>query len=124
MNARRILTSISAAVLVALAATQLAVGATKAPATTEPLRVLAVNVAITKAKLSLDQPGAGFSNVVQFRVRNRTSVARTFAIGGQRIRVAPNSTRILLIYFEIRGKYPYVSTATGQKTFRGVFNVV
>lgn len=124
MTVRRALIAISAPVLVALAAAQLAVGATRAPATTEPLRILAVNVGITKTKLTLDQPGAGFQNAVQFRVRNRTAVARTFAIGGQKVRVAPSGTRILLIWFEIRGKYAYVSTAPGQKTFRGVFNVV
>lgn len=109
--------------LAALAAAQVAVSAVQAPSTTEPLRIIAINVAITDAKLILDQRTVALLNVGQFRVRNRTAVARTFAIGGQKVRVAPKGNKVMLVYFDTRGKYAYASTAARQPTLRGVFIV-
>lgn len=111
-------------VLVALAAAQAAAGATAAPATTEPVQIMAVNVAVTADRVRLDHTGAGFDNTVQFRIRNGTPRARTFAIGGQKVRIPARAFRVLLVYFHSRGKYPYAVTPGPKTTYRGVFRIV
>ena len=108
----------------ALAATQLAVSATAAPTTTEPVRIVPVNVTLTAQRVALDITGVGFQNTVQFRVRNRSGIARTFAIGGQKLRVPPKGFRILLLFFDLRGKYPYTVTPGSKTAHRGIFRVV
>lgn len=105
-----------------LAAAQVAASAP--PLTTEPVQIVAVNVTLTDQRVALDVTGIGFQNTAQFRVRNRSATARTFAIGGQKLRVAPKGYRILLITFELRGKYPYAVTPGAKTTYRGVFRVV
>ena len=124
MRIRRAFTAVSALALVALAATQLAVGATPGPTTTEPVRIVPVNVTVTNQRVALDVTGVGFQNTVQFRVRNRSGVARTFAIGGQKLRVAPKGFRILLLFFDLRGRYPYTVTPGSKTAHRGFFRVV
>lgn len=119
-----ILRAIAGISVVALAATQLALGATAAPATTEPVRIVAVNVTLTDQRVALDVTGVGFQNTAQFRVRNRSEIARTFAIGGQKVRVAAKGYRILLLFFDVRGKYPYTVTPGSKTAHRGVFRVV
>ena len=110
--------------LVALAATQVATSASAAPTTTEPVRIVAVNVTLTDKRATLDVPGVGFQNTVQFRVRNRSAIARTFAIGGQKLKVAPKAFRILLLFFDVRGQYKYTVTPGSKTGHRGVFRVV
>ena len=124
MTIRRTFIGVSATALVALAMTQWAVGATNTPATTEPVRIVPINVTLTDARAAFDQKGAGFYNTVQFRVRNRSSIARTFAIGGQKLRVAPKGYRILLLFFDVRGKYPYTVTPRSTPAHRGTFLIV
>jgi len=124
MLIRRAFTAVSVLALVALAATQLAVGATPAPKTTEPVRIVPVNVTVTAQRVALDITGVGFQNTVQFRVRNRSGVARTFAIGGQKLRVPQKGFRILLLFFDLRGKYPYTVTPGSKTAHRGIFRVV
>lgn len=124
MVIRRVSTAVSALALVALAATQVAAGATAAPTTTEPVRIVAVNVTMTDQRVALDVTGIGFQNTAQFRVRNRSAIARTFAIGGQKLRVPPKGFRILLLTFDIRGKFPYAVTPGSKPAYRGVFRVV
>lgn len=121
MRIRHAITAVSA---LALVATQLAAGATSAPATTEPVLIVPVNVTLTDVRATLDTRGVGFQNTVQFRVRNRSAIARTFAIGGQKLRVGPRGYRILLIFFESRGTYPYTVTPGSKSGHRGIFRVV
>ena len=124
MSIRRAFTAVSVLALVALAATQLAVSAAAAPTTTEPVRIVPVNVTLTAERVALDITGVGFQNTVQFRVRNRSGIARTFAIGGQKLRVPPKGFRILLLFFDLRGKYPYTVTPGSKTAHRGIFRVV
>ncbi len=121
---RSFATAASGLALVALAATQVATSATRAPATTEPVQIVAVNVAVTATRVRLDHTGVGFDNTVQFRVRNQTSRSRTFAVGGQKVRIPARGRRVLLVFFHSRGKYTYAVTPGPKRTYRGVFRVV
>ena len=119
----RAFAGIGSAFAAALAAVVLAAGAAGAPRTTEPVRLVPVSVTLEAKRARLDHKAVGFESVVQFRIRNRTGSARTFAIGGQRVTVRARGYRVLLLQFELRGSYPYVSTGGGT-TYRGVFRVV
>lgn len=108
----------------ALVAGVLATGAAgAAPSTTEPILIYPVNVRLLDTGVKLDRQAVSFETVAQLKIRNRSRTTRTFAIGGFNVKIPRGSQRVLLLDFEIRGKYPYVSTG-GGKTFRGVLKVV
>lgn len=109
--------------MVALAAVQFAAGAAVAPRTTEPVRLVAINVTVTAARVKLDMQRIGFQNMAQFRIRNRTAIARTFSIGGQKMRVPANGYRIMLLLCDVRGSFRYTVTP-GTGAHRGTLLVV
>jgi hypothetical protein len=123
MTGRRALAAVLASIMVALAAVQFAAGAAVAPRTTEPVRLVPINVTVTAARVKLDMHRIGFQNMAQFRIRNRTAIARTFSIGGQKMRVAANGYRIMLLFCDVRGSFRYTVTP-GSSAHRGTFLVI
>jgi hypothetical protein len=119
------LTAVAALSASALAAGTLAAGAGGAPATTLPVQIVPLDVTITDEALRLQYKAVAFDSAVQFRIRNRTRAVRSFAIGGQRVKVRAKGYRVLLLQFEIRGAFPYSSSGPkGSKTLKGVLRVV
>ena len=58
----------------------------------------------------------------QFRVRKTTAKRRTFSLASRLIVVPARRDRFLVIYFDARGRYTYVSR-TPQKAIRGTFRI-
>lgn len=126
MSARRLVAGVSALGATALAAGTLAAGAVgAAPSTTEPVRIYPVDVTLTESKVTFNHHAIPFQSAAQFRLRNTTRANRTFSLGGQRVTVRARGARILILIFEIRGRFPYVSAGPkGTKPVRGVVRVV
>jgi hypothetical protein len=107
------------AVLGAFAALALPAAST---ATTEP-------VALVNVKISLSAHGVRFSdthvprgNYTQFHVRNTTAARRVFTLAGRSIVVPARRVRLLVLFFDTRGRYGYASRAGGS-VIRGTFRV-
>jgi hypothetical protein len=128
MSARGLIAGVSALGVTALAAAVLAagaVGATSAPRTTEPVQIYPVDVRLSETNVKFNHFAIPFDAAAQFRIRNTTRANRTFSIGGQRVVVRARGARILIIIFEIRGRFPYVSAGPkGTKPVRGVLRVI
>ena len=127
MRARGLIAGVSALGATALAAAALtagAVGAT-APATTEPVQIYPVNVTLTETAVRINHFAIPFDAAAQFRLRNTTGANRTFSIGGQRVTVRAKGSRILILIFDIRGRWPYVSAGPkGTRPVRGAVRVI
>jgi hypothetical protein len=109
----------------ALAVGLLAAGARGAPATTQPADIHIIDVTVTNARAQLAPGRVVFQSIVEFRVRNRTAVVRTFKIGGLQTRIRAQGAGILLMHFPERGKFPYAFVGPkGSQPLRGVFRVV
>ena len=127
MGTRRLTVGVSALGATALAAGTLAAGAVGArqPATTEPVQIYPVDVTLTASAVKFNHVAIPFQAAAQFRLRNTTPANRTFSIGGQRVVVRARGARILIMIFDIRGRFPYVSAGPkGTRPVRGVVRVV
>lgn len=128
MSAQRLITRAAALAASALAAATVVAGAGGAtrPSTTEPVRIYPFGITIQEETVKLPSPAViPFESFAQFRIHNTTPHHRTFSIGGQTVTVRSKGSRILIIEFNLRGKYAYVSKGPkGAKVFRGVIRVI
>jgi hypothetical protein len=107
------------AVLLALGAVAFPAGAA---ATTEPSLIIGVEVALTRTSVTLSPKQAARGQYVQFRVRNTSTARRLFSLAGKTIAVPARKDRLLVIFFDARGRYAYVSRGAGT-AIRGIFRV-
>jgi hypothetical protein len=91
-------------------------------ATTAPSLIVAVKVTLTPEAVRFSAKRAPRGNYVQFDVRNTTAKRRTFSLAGRTIAVPARRRRLLVVFFDARGRYPYVSR-TSQTAIRGIFRV-
>lgn len=91
-------------------------------ATTAPSLVVPVKVTLTPQAVRFSAKWAPRGNYVQFNVRNTTAKRRTFSLAGRTIAVPARRGRFLVILFDARGRYVYVSR-TSQTAIRGIFRV-
>ena len=127
MGTGRLTAGVSALGATALAAVTLAAGAADAggPATTEPVRIYPVDVTLTATAVKFNHVAIPFQAAAQLRIRNTTPANRTFSLGGQRVTVRAKGARIMILIFEIRGRFPYVSAGPkGTRPVRGVLRVI
>ena len=99
----------------------LALAAT-AGATTEPTLIVGVKVSLGKRAVSLSPSRVSRGMYVQFAVRNTTRTRRVFSVAGRSIVVPALRHRLLVLFFDARGRYRYVSRGGGT-ALRGVFVV-
>jgi hypothetical protein len=128
MSAKGLIAGVSALGVTVLAAAVLAasaVGANAAPRTTEPVQIYPVDVTLSEKSVKFNHFAIPFDAAAQFRIRNTTRANRVFSLGGQRVTVRAKGARILIIIFDIRGRFPYVSAGPkGTKPVRGHLRVV
>jgi hypothetical protein len=110
------------AAAVAVAALALGGTATRGQATTAPELLLNIDVALHAKTVGFTPKSARRGNYVQFRVTNWTAKRRTFRLAGRYIVVPARKARFIAVEFDRRGKYQYVSRATGS-TVKGIFKV-
>ena len=123
MMRRGLRTALTGLVVLALAAVVTVASATGASTTTEPIMIVPIQVSLTNQQAVLDDKVVDRGSVVQFRIRNKSSVKRTFTIGGFQAAVKPHGNATILISFDTRGKFPYVSRAA-TSVHRGFLRVV
>jgi hypothetical protein len=107
------------AVLGALVALAVPAAAT---ATTEPVALVNIRVSLAANRVSFDVKQVPRGNYGQFHVRNTTATRRVFTLAGRSIVVPARGLRLLVLFFDTRGRYPYVSRGSGT-ALRGVFRV-
>ena len=112
----RLALSVAALVLVVAAV------AGSASATTQPSTIVGVDVGLTRNAVTLSSKQAERGQYVQFRVRNMSTVRRTFSLAGKTIAVPAHRNRLLVIFFDARGGYRYVSRGAGT-TVHGTFRI-
>jgi hypothetical protein len=93
-----------------------------AAATTIPSLIVNVKVTLTPHAVSFSAKRAARGNYVQFRVRNTTAKRHTFSLASRTIVVPARRDRLLVIFFDARGRYKYVSR-TPQKAINGTFRI-
>ena len=94
-----------------------------ASATTEPSLTVRIDVGLTGKQVKLSQSSVRRGYYVQFRVRNTTLTRRTFSVAGRTIRVPAKKSRLMVVDFLVRGRYPYVSRGTSSSAVHGLFRV-
>lgn len=100
-------------------------GARSAPATTQPANIHVIEVTFTNTRAQLAPSRVVFESIVEFRIRNRSTLARTFKIGGLQTKIRAQGAGVLLLHFPVRGKFPYVVVGPkGSQPLTGVFRVV
>jgi hypothetical protein len=109
--------------LVALAVLLMVVAVPSGAATTLPSLIVHVNVALQPNAVTLSAKSVRRGNYVEFKVRNTTAKQRRFSVAGRTITVPPKRYRLLVISFDVRGKYRYVSRAAAGTALRGTFVV-
>jgi hypothetical protein len=92
-------------------------------ATTQPDLIVGVNVSLKPNSVTLSQKQVRRGYYVQFKVRNATPGRRLFSLAGRTIAIPAKKLRYLVISFEVRGKYGYVSRPAGGSGVRGTFTV-
>jgi len=107
------------ALLTAIAALAVPVAAS---ATTEPVALVNVRVSLTAQRVSFDVKQVPRGNYAQFHVRNTTATRHVFTLAGRSIVVPARGLRLLVLFFDVRGRYGYSSRAGGT-TIRGLFRV-
>ena len=102
----------------------LAVAVPSAPATTRPSLIVGVNVSLKPDAVTLSSKQVRRGYYVQFKVRNSTASRRIFSLAGRTIVVPAQKFRYLVISFDARGKYQYVSRPhASANAIRGTFTV-
>ncbi len=94
-----------------------------ASATTEPSLTVRIDVGLTAKQVKLSQSSVRRGYYVQFRVRNTTLTRRTFSVAGRTIRVPAKKSRLMVVDFLVRGRYPYVSRGPSSSAIHGLFRV-
>jgi hypothetical protein len=94
-----------------------------AVATTQPDLIVGVDVALKAHAVTLSAKQVRRGYYVQFRVRNTTPSARTFSLAGRKISIPAKKLRYLVISFDVRGKYHYVSRPASGAAVGGTFSV-
>jgi hypothetical protein len=107
------------AVLLALGAVALPAGAA---ATTEPSIVVGVDVSLAPHTVRVSPSAVRRGTYVRFNVRNTTSSRHVFRLAGRSIAVPARRNRFLVLFFDYRGRYTYMSRGSGT-TVRGIFRV-
>jgi hypothetical protein len=100
-----------------------ALTAPSALATTQPDLIIGVNVSLKEHVVTLSQRTVRRGYYVQFKVRNTTSKRRLFTLAGRTIAVPAQKFRYLVINFDVRGTYRYVSRPAAGGPVRGTFVV-
>ena len=134
VTARILVLSLLASLAVLLPAAQ---GAAR-PTTTEPTEIVDFNVALRDSGITVT-PNVGLRGTAgRFVVRNFGKKAHTFTVGNDKVVVLhkaglstglmrPKSrAKILLLFFDYRGKLQYRSIAPGDRTnprMRGFFTI-
>jgi hypothetical protein len=109
--------------LIALVLLMLVVAVPSGTATTLPSLILRVNVSLKPSVVTLSAKKVRRGNYVEFNVRNTTAKRRVFSVAGRTIAVPAGKNRLLVISFDVRGKYRYVSRGTAGKPVGGTFVV-
>jgi hypothetical protein len=107
------------AIAAALAALAVPAAAT---ATTEPVALVNVRVSLGPHRVSFDVKQVPRGNYAQFHVRNTTSSRHVFTLAGRRIVVPARSLRLLVLFFNVRGRYGY-SSRGADGVVRGTIRV-
>jgi hypothetical protein len=125
MNRLTTCAAVFAASALAAATVVAGAGGATGPGTTEPVQIYPFAITLQEDAIKLEHHAIPFDSFAQFRIRNTTGHVRSFSIGGQTVKVRAKGGRILIIQFNARGKYPYVSKGPkGTKTFRGSIPVI
>ena len=106
--------------LVALA---LVVAVPTGMATTEPDLLVGVDVALKPDAVTLSSTHVKRGHYVEFKLRNTTTSRRMFSLAGRTVTVPPRKFRFLVIMFDFRGKYAYMSRLASGAAVRGTFTV-
>ena len=106
-----------------LIALWLTVAVPGALATTEPERIVGVDVVLKPTAVTLSSRTARRGSYVEFRVRNATARRRSFSVGGRTIAVPARKYRLLVVLFDVRGKYTYASGRAPGPPSRGTFTI-
>jgi hypothetical protein len=101
----------------------LLVAVPSALATTEPGLIVGVDVALKPHTVTLSGKSVRRGFYVDFKVRNTTASRRSFSVAGHTVAVPARKTRLLVIMFDVRGKFTYVSRLASGRAIRGVFTV-
>jgi hypothetical protein len=107
-----------------VAALMLVVAVPSGTATTLPSLIFHVSVSLEPSAVTLSAKQVRRGNYVEFKVRNTTAKRRLFTVAGRTISIPARSYRLLVVSFEVRGKYRYVSRSTTGTAVRGTFRVV
>ena len=134
MTARILTLSVLAGLAVLLPAAQ---GAAR-PTTTEPTEIIDFNVSLRDSGITVSPKVGARGTAGRFIVRNFGKKAHTFTVGNDKVVVLhkaglstglmrPKSrAKILLLFFDYRGKLQYRSIAPGDRTnprMRGFFTI-
>jgi hypothetical protein len=92
-------------------------------ATTLPNLIVRVGVSLKPSAVTLSSKQVRRGNYVEFRVRNTTATRRMFSVAGRTIAIPAKKYRLLVISFDVRGKYRYVSRGTTGTSVHGTFVV-
>jgi hypothetical protein len=109
--------------LVVLALLLVVVAVPSGAATTLPNLIVHVNVALRPDAVMLSVKKVRRGNYVEFKVSNTTAKQRKFSVAGRTIIVPAKKYRLLVISFDVRGKYRYVSRGTTGAALQGTFVV-
>jgi hypothetical protein len=92
-------------------------------ATTMPSLILHVSVSLKPSAVTLSSTHVRRGNYVEFNVRNTTAKRRMFSVAGRTIAIPARKNRLLVISFDVRGRYSYISRSTTGTPVRGTFIV-
>jgi hypothetical protein len=109
--------------LAALVVLMLVVAVPSGTATTLPSLILRVSVSLKPSVVTLSSTQVRRGNYVEFRVRNTTAKRRLFSVAGRTIAIPAGKYRLLVISFDVRGKYRYVSRGATGTPVHGTFVV-
>ena len=109
--------------LLLVTAMMLLVAVTSGLATTEPSLIVGVDVALKSHTVTLSAKSVRRGFYVNFKVRDTTARRRSFSVAGRTVAVPARKSRLLVIMFDVRGKYAYVSRLASGGAIRGIFDV-
>jgi len=103
------------------------------PQTTSPIEFVSIGVKITDARIVLSRSSAPRGHYGRFVVRNVGKTSHSFTLGKQTARrtaaqrgftltVKPRRQKILLLYFDYRGKLPYYADLN-KPGAKGIFTI-
>lgn len=93
-------------------------------ATTQPSLIVGVDVSLKPNTVTVAPKQVRRGYYVQFKVRNTTASRRLFTVAGRTIVIPAQRFRYLVISFEVRGTYRYVSRRASGEPVHGTFTVI